>query len=61
MKILSQMTMAFHQKLINVCDWRISMAADVFCDYILDKMKQVEEKDSVTGELFIAIEEEVAQ
>ncbi|XP_041348903.1 uncharacterized protein LOC121368301 [Gigantopelta aegis] len=58
LRILSQMTMAFHQKLTIVCDWRISMAADVFCDYILDKLKEVEEKDSVTGELFVALEEE---
>ncbi|XP_050409076.2 uncharacterized protein LOC126824019 [Patella vulgata] len=58
---LSKMTRAFEQKLNDVCEWRISMAADELPEIILDKLKTVTEKDKHSQETFPVADEETLQ
>ncbi|KAL3858247.1 hypothetical protein ACJMK2_012844, partial [Sinanodonta woodiana] len=59
-KIFSGMVTAFYQKLMFVVVGRITMGPVSFPDYIEDKFKTAVEVDEQTGEIFLAIEDEMS-
>ena len=58
-KALTKMVMAFYQKLMYVCEARLTMAAKSLTDYIENKLKSALEFDPETGQPFLALEDRV--
>ena len=56
---LTKMVMAFYQKLMYVCEARLTMAARSLTDYIESKLKSALEFDPETGQPYLAIEDQV--
>ena len=54
------MTVAFVQKATQVAEGRVSLLAWSMADYVEGKLKSIIEKDPNSGEMFLAIEQEVA-
>lgn len=59
-KALTKMVMAFYQKLMYVCEARLTMAARSLTDYIENKLKSALEFDPETGQPYLAIEDQVS-
>ncbi|XP_053375797.1 uncharacterized protein LOC123534926 isoform X2 [Mercenaria mercenaria] len=55
---LTKMVMAFYQKLMYVCEARLTMAARSLTDYIESKLKSALEFDPGTGQPYLAIEDQ---
>ena len=59
-KILSKMVMGFYQKLMYVCEARLTMASKALPDFIENKLKSALIFDPDTGQPFVAIEDQVS-
>ncbi|XP_060578920.1 uncharacterized protein LOC132735904 isoform X2 [Ruditapes philippinarum] len=55
---LTKMVMAFYQKLMYVCEARLTMAARSLTDYIESKLKSALEFDPDSGQPYLAIEDQ---
>ena len=55
------MVMAFYQKLMYVCEARLTMAARSLTEYIETKLKSALEFDPETGQPYVAIEDQVGR
>ena len=60
MGLLNKMTAAFAQKATQVAEGRVSLLAWSMANYVGGKLKSIIQKDPNNGELFLAIEQEVA-
>ena len=58
-KILSKMVMAFYQKLMYVCEARVTMAARGLPEFIENKLKSALIFDPDSGQPYVAIEDQV--
>lgn len=57
-KALTKMVMAFYQKLMYVCEARLTMASRALTDYIENKLKSALEFDPETGQPYLAVEDQ---